>query len=258
MNIKTPEEIAIMADGGRRLAHILEDLLAMATPGTALLAIDTRADELIAAAGGFPSFKTVKGYTHATCLCVNDEVVHGVPTERQLKEGDILTIDIGLVYQGLHTDTAWTKIISSQPSALSHQQEKEEFLKTGEEALWKGIEQAREGNRIGHISKAISEIIEGAGYGIVKTLVGHGVGKELHEKPQVPNYLTGDIAATLELVEGMTIAIEPIYAQGRGELVYANGDGWTLATRDGSLSAEFEHTVVITAADPLILTASGV
>lgn len=252
MNIKTKEELAIMREGGKRLSDILEGLLAMSEPGVSLLTIDRRADELIAQADGFPSFKTVKGYTHATCLCVNDEVVHGVPTERLLKEGDILTIDIGLVYQGLHTDTAWTKIIRGQKEP-----NKEKFLKTGEEALWKGIEQARAGNRIGHISKAISEIIEGAGYGIVKTLVGHGVGRELHEKPQVPNYATGDIAATPELVEGMTIAIEPIYALGRGDLVYANTDGWTLATRDGSLAAEFEHTVAITAADPIILTQSG-
>ncbi|MBI5619545.1 M24 family metallopeptidase, partial [Candidatus Gottesmanbacteria bacterium] len=157
-----------------------------------------------------------------------------------------------------HTDTAWTKIITGHGTGDRGQEEKEKFLHVGLEALRKGIAQARAGNRIGHISKAIGETIEGAGYGIVKTLVGHGVGKDLHEKPQVPNYATGDIAATPELVEGMTIAVEPIYAQGKGDLVYANTDGWTLATRDGSLSAEFEHTVVITRADPVILTASGV
>lgn len=254
MNIKTPEEIAIMREGGKLLFGILQELLVMANPGVALLDIDKRADERIAQKGGYPSFKTVKGYQYATCLCVNAEVVHGVPTERQLKEGDVLTIDIGMLYKGFHTDTAWTKIV--QTSDVRHQmsEEKEKFLHVGLEALRRGIEQARIGNRIGHISKAISDTIEGAGYGIVKTLVGHGVGKDLHEKPQVPNYLTGDIAATLELEEGMTIAIEPIYAQGRGDLVYANSDGWTLATRDGSLAAEFEHTVVITRADPLILT----
>ncbi|MBI5619434.1 M24 family metallopeptidase, partial [Candidatus Gottesmanbacteria bacterium] len=144
MNIKTKEEIVIMQEGGRRLGSILQELLAMANPGVTLLAIDTRADELIVRAGGFPSFKTVKGYAHATCLCVNDEVVHGVPTPRQLKEGDILTIDIGLVYGGLHTDTAWTKIVQSAKSKekSEQQEEKEKFLKTGEKALWEAINQA--------------------------------------------------------------------------------------------------------------------
>ncbi len=256
MNVKTKEEIAIMKEGGSRLASILKELLAMANPGVTLLSIDKRADELIAAAGGFPSFKTVKGYSHATCLCINDEVVHGVPNERMLAEGDLLTIDIGLVYQGLHTDTAWTKIISHQPSAISHQQyqDKEKFLKIGEEALWKGIREARAGNRIGNISKVIQETIEGAGYSIVKTLVGHGVGRELHEAPQIPNFLKGDIASTGELEEGMTIAIEPIYAAGVGDIVYSNTDGWTLATRDRTLSAECEHSVAVTAGEPLVLT----
>ncbi|KKU88297.1 type I methionyl aminopeptidase [Candidatus Gottesmanbacteria bacterium RIFCSPLOWO2_01_FULL_48_11] len=256
MNIKTKEEIAIMKEGGSRLASILQELLDLSQPGVTLLSIDTRADELIAAAGGFPSFKTVKGYSHATCLCLNDEVVHGVPNERVLKEGDLLTIDIGLVYQGLHTDTAWTKIMQSAENKEQSevQKDKEQFLKIGEEALWKGIREARVGNRIGNISKVIQETIEGAGYSIVKTLVGHGVGRELHEAPQVPNFLKGDIGSTSELEEGMTIAIEPIYAVGGGDIVYSNTDGWTLATKDRSLSAECEHTIAITAGEPLVLT----
>lgn len=256
MNIKTPEEIAIMKEGGQRLGRILQELLEMSNPGVSLLAIDTRADELIAAAGGFPSFKTVKGYKHATCLCINDEVVHGVPNNRMLQEGDLFTIDIGLVYQGLHTDTAWTKIIKNEKLKMKNENDdaKERFLRVGEEALWKGIAEAHAGNRIGHISKVIQETIEGAGYNIVKTLVGHGVGRELHEAPQIPNFLKGDIANTLELEEGMTVAIEPIYAAGAGEIVYSNTDGWTLATRDRSLSAECEHTIAITAGEPLILT----
>ncbi len=130
MNIKSKEEIAIMNEGGQRLARILQELLDMAAPGVSLLDIDAAADQRIAQAGGFPSFKTVKGYTHATCLCLNDEVVHGVPNERILKDGDILTIDIGLIYQGLHTDTAWSKIIGNPDDP-----EKATFLKIGEAAL---------------------------------------------------------------------------------------------------------------------------
>jgi methionyl aminopeptidase len=158
-----------------------------------------------------------------------------------------LTIDIGLIYKGFHTDTAGTKIIGSST-------QNEGFLNTGRKALERGIEQARIGNRIGDISKAVQETIEGAGYSIVKSLVGHGIGRDLHEDPQIPNYLRGSIENTLPLAEGMTIAIEPIYAMGRGEIVYENSDGWTLATRDRSLTSVFEHTLAITANGPMILT----
>jgi len=247
IQIKTPEQIAIMREGGKRLNSILQKLLEASIPGAVLLDIDKIADELIAEAAGTPSFKTVKGYRWATCLNVNEVVVHGIPTPYVLKEGDLLTIDTGLVYRGLHTDTAWTKIMGSS-------KKNEEFLETGKKALEKAIHAAVVGNKIGHISKAIQETIEGAGYSIVKTLVGHGVGRLLHEEPQVPNYLRGAIEHTLPLQEGMTIALEPIYAMGRGEIVYENDDGWTLATRDRSLTAVFEHSIAITPDGPRVLT----
>lgn len=242
---KTREEIAIMREGGQKLGTILQNLLEFAQTGVTLVDIDARADRLIQEAGGAASFKTVRGYKWATCLCVNDVVVHGVPTGYKLKKGDVLTIDIGLLYKGLHTDTAWTKIVGGQNDA---------FLRVGEMALWNAIDQAKPGNYVGHISKSIEDSIVGAGYSIVKSLVGHGVGKTLHEDPQIPGFLRGSIKETPRLEAGMTIAIEVIYAAGSGQVNYDHPDGWTVATKDHSLSAVFEHTIAIGAAGPAVLT----
>ena len=246
--IKTPEEITCMAEGGAKLGAILQKLLDKAQPGVSLMDIETLADQLIRQAGGEASFKTVKGYKWATCLCVNDVVVHGIPTVYMLKDGDLLTIDVGMLYKGFHTDTAWTKFIGSQ------NKETRKFLKVGEDALWQAIAQARPGNRVGHISQTIQRLVEGAGYGIVKTLVGHGVGGELHEEPQIPGFLKNSIESTPELIPGETIAVEVIYAMGMGAVVYSNNDGWSIGTRDGSLSAVFEHTIAITDGHPQVLT----
>lgn len=245
-----------MKEGGKRLGIILQKLLDAAHVGVSLQTIEVMASDLITKAGGTASFKTVKGYQWATCLCVNEVVVHGIPTAYELKDGDVLTIDVGMMYEGLHTDTAWTKIVQRAESRV--QSEIQQFLKTGENALWKAVDQVRIGNRIGHISQTIQRIIEGAGYSIVKTLVGHGVGRELHEAPQIPGFLKGAIEDTPELQKGMTIAIEIIYAMGSGAIVYDNTDGWTLATRDRSLSAVFEHSVVITPDGPVVLTKADV
>ncbi len=250
IHLKTPQEIAVMREGGKKLGTILEDLLAYSVPGAVCTDIEKHANELIEKEGGVASFKTVPGYKWATCLNVNEVVVHGIPTSYVLGDGDILTIDIGFLYKGFHTDTAGTKIIGSS-------KKNEKFLKIGQLALERGIEAAKVGNRIGNISKAVQETIEGAGYGIVKTLVGHGIGRELHEEPQIPNYLRGAIENTLPLQEGMTIAIEPIYAMGRGEIVYDSADGWTLATRDRSITSVFEHTLAVTANGPVVLTAAA-
>lgn len=249
MIAKTKDEIAVMREGGAKLGAILQQLLAEARPGVTLLEIEARADHLIRDAGGEASFKTVKGYKWATCLCVGDVVVHGIPTQYRLKEGDLLTIDVGLLYKGFHTDTAWTKeIISHKSNVLSP------FFKTGEDALWEAVTQARAGNRVGHISQAIQRIVQGAGYGIVKTLVGHGVGRELHEAPQIPGFLKIPVEATPELTRDMTIAVEVIYAMGDGRVVYSNDDGWSIASRDGSPTAVFEHTILVTDGTPEVLT----
>ncbi len=252
ISLKSPEEIAIMREGGQKLGKILEELLDFSQPGVTLNQIESEANRLIFLSGGTASFKTVADYRWATCLCVNDGIVHGIPTDYMLLDGDNLTIDIGLLYKGFHTDTAWAKIVGKK-----HDPGKEKFLKTGEDTLWKAIEQAKIGNHIGDISQVIQTGVEGVGFSVVKSLVGHGVGRELHEEPQVPGYTRGKIENTPELIEGMVIAIEIIYAMGRGEAVYAGDDGWTISTRDGSLAAVFEQTLAIQPGGPSVLTRSA-
>lgn len=245
--LKTEQEIAIFKQGGKYLGSILKALLQEVKPGVNTWDLDQIGDELIKKTGCTPSFKTVRGYKWATCMCVNDEVVHGIPDDT-LKDGDILCIDIGLLYKEFHTDCAWTVQVGTKNPQV------QKFLKTGEDALTAAIEQARPGNRVGHISKAIQETVEGMGYSVVKALVGHGVGRSLHESPQIPGFLDNQISNTPLLREGMTIAIEVIYNQGKEEILYKNKDGWTIVTADGSLSAVFEHTILITGGLPLILT----
>jgi len=243
--IRTPEELVLMREGGKKLGVILQDLLEFSKTGVTLLDIDAHADKRIGESGGTASFKTVRGYKWATCLCVNDVVVHGIPTNYKLKDGDIFTIDVGILYKGFHTDTAWTKVIDEKET---------DFLRVGQDALRKAIGQARPGNRVGNISKALEDTIVGAGYSIVKSLVGHGVGRELHEDPQIPGFIRGKIESTPLLEPGMTIAIEAIYAKGSGQIIYDHPDGWTLATKDHGLSAVFEHTLVIRPSGPVVLT----
>lgn len=246
---KTPEEIQTMKKGGAILGHILQELLVFAQPGINLMDIEALAMRRIKEEGAEPSFATVPGYTWATCLCINDEVVHGIPIDYTLVDGDVLTIDVGLIYEGFHTDTAWTKIIGDQEA-----QEKERFLKVGEEALWAAIAQAKVGNHIGHISQVAEAAIVGAGFSIIKTLVGHGVGRTLHEEPQVPNYLRGAIENTPKFIGGETIAVEVIYAMGKGTIEYCRDDGWTLGSKDRTLTAVFEHTIAVVPDGPLVLT----
>jgi methionyl aminopeptidase len=250
---KTPQEIISMREGGKRLGAILDCLIDIAKPGVTLQAIEDKAMEEIKKSGGIPSFTTVGDYKWATCLCVNDEVVHGIPTSRMLKNGDILTIDVGMIYEGLHTDTAYTQYISDIPSSIPH--DVKSFLLTGKKTLDLALALAVDGNHIGDISSVIQHEIESAGYHVVKTLVGHGVGKVLHEEPQIPGFLKTHVANTPILIAGQTIAIEIIYGMGTGSIVYANDDGWTISTRDGSLSAVFEHSVLVGATSPEILTA---
>lgn len=239
-----------MRQGGEKLGKVLQSLLEVADVGVNLLDIESQALEGIKQAGGTPSFQTVDGYKWATCLCVNEVVVHGIPHDYLLKAGDVITIDIGMLYEGFHSDTAWTK-------RLGDYEETDEigsFLAIGEKAFWAAIDQARDGNRVGHISQKIEEHVEGAGYSVVASLVGHGIGRMLHEDPQIPGIVTKKIAATPLLRKGMTIAIEVIYAMGKGAVINKNHDGWTLQTKDGSLTAVYEHTIEVTDRKPRILT----
>lgn len=250
--VKSAAELEMMAEGGKKLAKIRDHLLEELRVGAVPLQIDNLAKKLIADEGGTPSFMTVKDYQWATCININDMVVHGIPTLEPLKEGDVVGLDVGLLYKGFHTDTSWTKIVQS--SKFKVQSEVGNFLKTGEEALEKAIAQTKPGNRVGQISKAIQDTVEQAGYSVVRSLVGHGVGKALHEGPQVPGVLTRPINRTPELVPGMVLAIEVIYNMGRAEILYKNEDGWTLVTADGSISGLFEQTVEISETGPIVLT----
>lgn len=249
--IKTAEELEIMREGGKKLADIRDRLLEELKPGALPIQIDTLAKELIAKAGGSPSFMTVNNYQWATCINVNDVVVHGIPTSLPLREGDIVGLDVGLLYKEFHTDTSWTKVVGTLPKDIS--QKVDAFLKVGELALHKAIAQATPGHRIGHISRAMQETVEKPGYFIVRSLVGHGVGRELHEAPQVPGALTRKIEKTPKLLPGMVLAVEVIYNEGSKEIV-SREDGWTLATADGSLSGLFELTIAVTEKEPLVLT----
>lgn len=247
IDTKTPNEIPEMAEGGRILAGVLHRLLTEIKPGVSELELDRLAEKLIREKGATPGFKRVKGYKHSICVSTNSIVVHGIPTNYRFKLGDVVGIDCGVYYKGFNADMAETIKISNRNKI-------DKFLETGKKALEEAIKVARVGNRIGHISNTIQNIIEGQGYSVVRSLVGHGVGRTLHEEPEVPGFLLTKIENTPILGEGMTIAIEVIYNMGKPDVVYANNDGWTIKTKDNSLSGLFERTVAITKDGPLVLT----
>ncbi len=249
-NTKTPEQIQIMDEAGRMLGIVLEETLKLVKPGVTELELDSFADSKIAELGGFPGFKKVDGYKHAICVATNDVVVHGIPKKRVLKEGDIIAVDAGVYLDGFHSDMAETVVVGKAKNKEIYK-----FLDAGKTAMYAGIRQAMPGNRVGHISKAMQEVIEKQnGYAVVRSLVGHGVGRDLHEDPQIPGYLSGKIEKTPELVVGMTIAIEIIYNMGKQDVEYEGSDDWTIVSRDGSLSGVFERTLVITENGPRLLT----
>lgn len=250
---KSKEEIELMREGGRILAQTVWEVISTVKPGVSELSLDNLAEELIWKKGGEPGFKRVKGYHHTICVSTNDVIVHGIPTEYQFKKGDIVGIDCGVFYKGFHTDMAETIHVRSEK--LEVRSEKDKFLETGKRALEEAIKVAKAGNRVGNISKVIQDIVERKeGYSVVRALVGHGVGGALHEEPEIPGFLRGPIAKTPPLLPGMVIAIEVIYNMGGNEIVYKNTDGWTISTKDGSLSGVFERTIAITEKDPIVLT----
>ena len=242
------QKIETMRAAGAILGEVLESLLRYIKPGVSEIAIDQLAEKLIRKRGAEPGFKKVPSYKHTICISTNDVVVHGVPTKKVLKEGDIVGIDCGVFLNGYYTDMAETLRVSTiDNQQLTIDQKKvERFLEVGKRALFAGIKEARVGNRVGHISRAIQAIIEGAGYSVVRNLVGHGVGKALHEDPEIPGYLSQKIDLTPALFNGQTLAIEAIYNMGGHEVVYDRNDDWTIRTRDGSLSGLFERTILIT------------
>lgn len=249
INIYSPEEINLISQSGKITANAQAAVFSAAKPGVTTQFLDKLAEKLIRDAGGEPSFMLEKGYHWTTCLNVNDMVVHGIPTNYVLQDGDRLGIDLGTVFKGFHSDASWSITVGGVPRP-----QVVKFLSTGQKALEIAISRCVPGNHIGDISQAIQETIEGGGYSCVKQLVGHGVGRKLHEDPEIPCYLRGKISRTPEIKVGMVLAVEAIYNQGKSPVVYSGGDGWTIITADGSLSGLFEHTVAVTANGPNILT----
>ena len=238
-----------MVTGGKKLAAIKKALVTMTKPGVSLSQIEDRAQELIKESGGKPSFAMVPGYQWATCINLNEGLVHGVPDETIIREGDIVSIDVGMYFGGFHTDTSVSFIAGEKTYP-----DKEVFLAAGRKALTEGIAAAKAGNHIGHISLAIETVIKEAGFSPALNLTGHGVGKALHEEPTIPCFVANPINQTPVIVPGMSLAIEAIYLAGNPATVTDPNDRWTIKSRDGKITAVFEETILTTAANPVILT----
>ncbi len=249
ISIKSEKEIEIMRRGGSYLASVMKEAIAFSKPGVALCQINDLIEKSIKSKKAKPSFKMVEDYHWASCLNINQGVVHGIPNKYCLKENDYLSLDIGLFYQGFHSDMSRTIKIKR------HEDKKAEdkFLTVGKKALMEAVKAAKAGNRVGHISQALEKTLRAAGYSPVEVLTGHGIGHNLHENPSIPCFLPGTIEETPLLKKGMTLALEVIYAKGKPDLVMREDD-WTLETEDGQLSGLFEDTVAIGDKGALILT----
>ena len=249
ISLKSAREVEIMRRANVIVAEILEALKKKVAPGVTTLELDALAEELTYKKKAQPAFKgyTMAGRTYPRSLCtsINEEIVHGIPSERELKEGDVVGLDFGVICEGFYGDAAVTVGVGKVS------EEARRLMQVTEEALYKGIEQLREGNRLGDLSAEIQKTVEDAGYSVVRVFVGHGIGKKLHEEPPVPNY--GERDRGLRLREGMVLAIEPMVNAG-GCDVEIKEDGWTAVTKDGSLAAHFEHSVAITKDGPYILS----
>lgn len=251
IHYKSKEEIEIMKTGGKMLSEVLWEVMDAVKPGVTEAELDKLAEKLIREKGGFPGFKKVRGYKYSICASTNDVVVHGIPGGRKLKAGDVIGVDCGVFYKGFHTDMSESRRV---PGHDAKHDEIDTFLEVGKHALEEAIKLAVIGNHVGHISKKIQDIVEKQhAYSIVRSLIGHGVGKELHEAPEVPGYLADPIEKTPPLKEGMTIAIEVIYNMGSHDVVL-DTDGWTIRTADGKVAGLYERTVAITKDGPLLLT----
>jgi methionyl aminopeptidase len=243
---RTKEEIEKIRRAGRIVAEVLRDLREMAQPGVTTRELDRYAEAKIRARGGIPTFKGYRGFPASICTSINEEVVHGIPSDRKLCAGDIVGIDCGVTLDGYVADAAITVPVGEVS------EEVQRLLRVTEEALYRAIEQARVGNRLYDISYAVQSYAEAHGYSVVRDFCGHGVGRQMHEDPQVPNF--GTPGRGLRLRPGLVLAIEPMLNMGTHEVEIAD-DGWTVRTVDRKLSAHFEHTIAITERGPIILTA---
>ena len=246
VEVKSPQEIAIMRDAGVIVGEVLEMLRGAAAPGVSTGELDKLAESEIRKRKAVPAFLGYRGYTATLCASINEEVVHGIPSpKRKLKAGDIIGLDLGCILKGFYADSAITVPIGKVSKEIHG------LIDTTRDSLYKGIEQMKVGNRIGDISHAVQAAAEAKGFSVVRAFVGHGVGRQLHESPAVPNY--GKPGTGPRLVEGMVLAIEPMVNQG-GPDVKILEDGWTAVTMDGGWSAHFEHSVAVTDKGPKILT----
>lgn len=247
ISLKSEREIDLMRRAGKTVAQVLEEMVAMVKPGITTGELDKYAESRCKQLKVIPVFKGYRGFPGCTCISVNEEVVHGIPSNRRvLKDGDIVGIDFGVSYEGWYGDSARTVAVGKiKPEA-------QKLIDVTKESLSRGIQNCREGNRLFDIGHAVQNYVEGFGYGVVREFVGHGIGRALHEEPQVPNY--GPKGKGLPLKVGMVLAIEPMVNAGSHEVMVLE-DGWTAVTADRSLSAHFEHTVAITPNGPEILTA---
>ena len=246
VTIKSKREIELMRDAGKLLADVHNRLGEAIAPGISTLDIDRLGEELIRKSGSIPSFLNYEGYPASVCVSINDEVVHGIPkADRIIKEGDIVSLDIGLIHNGYQSDAARTHAVGQvSEEALA-------LIKVTEESFFEGIKYAKAGGHLYDISNAIGNYCISRGYGVVRDLVGHGIGQEMHEPPQIPNF--PQKRKGILLCAGMTLAIEPMINIGRADVDFSD-DGWTVTTSDGTLSSHYENTILITDGEPEILS----
>jgi len=245
IHYKSSEEIELIKESADILGRAHGEIAKLIKPGINTNKLDKLAEEFIKDNGGVPSFKNYNGFPYTLCVSPNEQVVHGFPSDKELKDGDVLSIDCGVFYKGFHSDSAYTYAVGNVTEDVK------QLLQVTKESLYKGIEKAVVGNRTGDIGFAIQNFVEGYGYTVVRELVGHGVGESLHESPEVPNY--GKRGRGAKLKEGMVIAIEPMINLGKRDIVQEN-DGWTIRTKDRATSAHFEHTVAVTKEGVEVLT----
>jgi methionyl aminopeptidase len=246
ISIKSDKEIELMLESGKILAKVLEELEGYVEPGVSTLDIDKKCYEIIKSYGCIPSFLNYNGFPASLCISVNDEVVHGIPSKDNiLREGDIVSLDCGVIYEGYHSDAARTLPVGEITN------EAKKLIEVTKQSFYEGIKFAKEGKHLHEISEAIGNYVESFGYSVVRDLVGHGIGRNLHEEPQIPNFKQRNRGP--RLVSGMTLAIEPMVNVGRYD-VYWMDDDWTVVTEDGTLSAHYENTILITDGEPRILT----
>ncbi|MGH2580617.1 MAG: type I methionyl aminopeptidase [Actinomycetota bacterium] len=248
--LKSPDEVAKMRVAGSIVAETIDTVLVAVKPGVSTADLDVVAEAFIRERKATPSFKGYRGFPASICASLNEEVVHGIPSpKRILKEGDVLSLDFGAIWDGYHADSAVTVFVGESASA-----EAEKLVRVTEEALEAGVSQIRPGGRLSDISHAVQQVVEGAGFSVVREYVGHGVGRSLHEDPQIPNY--GLPGRGPELRPGLVVAVEPMVTMGDWK-TRVLADDWTVVTADGSLAAHFEHTIAVTEDGREVLTARG-